>query len=161
MKFYTQNKRPKDMQLCQMIRRTINIDRKLNGYSWDDSANELGMSGSTLDNKLKPAKHENDITMSEFIHILEITGDMEPLAHLNSMFKQIAIPEKASTTNAQDISSLVDIAMLENNDVYNEAKRDLADGVIDTDEKVRILKELDEAIVANTNLKYLIGKLKA
>ncbi len=80
---YTHNKRPKDTKLCQTIRRSINISRKLQSFTWDDAANELGLSGGTLDNKLKPAKHENDITLSEFIHILEITGDYEPLEYLN------------------------------------------------------------------------------
>ena len=154
------NKRPKDMKLCQMIRRTININRKELGFEWDDVAAELGMSGSTLDNKLKPAKIDNDITLSEFIHILELTGDMSALEHLNSLCEYIAIPKKVSVPDTKDITILVSMAMKENNDVFNEAQKDLADGKIDAKEKASILKELEEAQKANANLRYIIERLK-
>lgn len=157
---YTQNKRPKDMTLCQMIRRTINKSRKDLGFTWEDAAHELGMSGGTLDNKLKPAKHENDLTVSEFIHVLETTGDLAALEYINKIFDLVAVPKTVGVKSAKNITHLVDMAMIENNDVFSEAKKDLEDGVIDADEKTRILKELDEADTANANLRYMIKNLK-
>ena len=84
MNTYTDNKRPKDIALCKLITKTINLDLKRNHCKVTDKeraefANELGTSKGTLENKLKPSMATNDMSITEFIHLLEITGDYESL----------------------------------------------------------------------------------
>lgn len=153
MNDYIHNKAPKDRELCRIIKRAINLDRKRQGFDWDDIANELGLNGGTLENKLKPSMSTNDIAITEFMHLLELSADYSPLEYIAGKFDMVLIPKKQAAANISDINILVDKANIENGDVFREIKNAISDGIIDEAEQKRILKEIDEAQKANAELK--------
>ena len=156
MKEYTHNKRPKEQKLCTMIRRSITLNRKELGLSFEDVANELGLSEGTLSNKLKPAKAENDMTLSEFIHFMELTNDFSAFEYIAEMFDKVLVDKSLDKANVSDINLLVDIANMENSDVFRVVKESIADKVITQEEQEAILKEIEEAQKANAQLKDLV-----
>jgi len=156
MSDYTYNKSPKDRKLCQMIRRTITLQKKEIGLEFEDVANELGMSHGTLNSKLKPAKDHNDFTLTEFIHFLELTGDYASLEYIASQFDMVLVPKKQSEAKTSDINLLVDMANIENSDVFRVVKMAISDDVITQEERESILKEIEEAQKANAELKDLV-----
>ncbi|MCD6433749.1 MAG: hypothetical protein J7L21_06880 [Sulfurimonas sp.] len=159
MNDYIHNKSPKDKKLCQLIRKTITINRKELGLEFDDVAFELGLSPGTLSNKLKPSMDHSDLTITEFIHFLELTGSYEALIYIATEFDLALIPKKQVEAKSSDISALVDKANIENSDVFREIKKAIEDGFIDEDEQKRILKEIDEAQTANAELKDSVSHL--
>ena len=156
MRDHIHNKRPKDAKLCTMIRASITKSRKYIGLSFEEAANELGLTEGTLANKLKPAKAENDMTMSEFIHFLELTGDLSALEYIAGLFDMVLVKKSVEKANVADINLLVDVANMENSDVFRVVKESISDGVIDEDEKAAILKEIEEAQKANARLKDMV-----
>jgi hypothetical protein len=66
------------------------------------------------------------------------------------------IPKHTDEAKTSDINLLVDMASIENNDVFRVVKKAIADGVITPEEKKAILKEIDEAESANAELKDLV-----
>jgi len=156
MRDHIHNKRPKDAKLCTMIRASITKSRKYIGLSFEEAANELGLTEGTLANKLKPAKAENDMTLSEFIHFLELTGDLSALEYIAGLFDMVLVKNSVSKADVADINLLVDVANMENSDVFRVVKESMSDGVIYEDEKAAILKEIDDANKANARLKDLV-----
>lgn len=153
MSDYTHNKAPKDSGLCKVIRRSINLDRKRQGFDWDDAAHELGMNGGTLENKLKPSMATSDMTVTELTHFMELSGDYAALEYLAKKFDMVLIPKKHESTKIADINVQVDLASMENNDVFRVVKVAIADDKLTPDEKENILKEIEEAEAANARLK--------
>jgi len=156
MRDYHYNKEPKDSKLCKMIRRSITLNRKQIGLEFEDVAHELGMSEGVLSNKLKPSMDHSDLTLTEFIHFLELTGDMSALEHIAEKFEMVVIPKKQERANVSDINLLVDIANMENSDVFRVVKESIADKVITQEEQEAILKEIEEAQKANAQLKDMV-----
>jgi len=156
MKEYIHNKRPKEPKLCTMIRRSISLNRKELGLSFEDVANELGLSEGTLSNKLKPAKAENDMTLSEFIHFLELTGDLSSLEYIAGLFDMVLVKKSVEKADVADINLLVDVANIKNSDVFRVVKESMSDGVIDEDEQKSILEALEKVQKANARLKDLV-----
>jgi cyanate lyase len=150
------NKRPKDAKLCTMIRAGITKSRKYLGLSFNEAANELGLTEGTLSNKLKPAKAENDMTLSEYIHFLELTGDLTSLEYIAGLFDMVLVPKSVEKASVADINLLVDMANIENSDVFRVVKEAMADGIIDEAEQKAILKEIEDAQKANARLKDMV-----
>lgn len=156
MSDYTHNKAPKDVGLCKVIKRSINLDRKRQGFEWEDAAHELGLSGGTLENKLKPSMANNDMTVSELMHFFSISGDYAGLEYMANQFDLVLIRKKDAVASASDLNLLVDKANMENNDVFSVIKRAIADGKLTEDEQIAALKEIDEAQKANAELKDMV-----
>lgn len=150
---YTDNKAAKDRELYRKITKTITLDKKNSGLEFDDIANELGTNGGTLKNKLKPSLNTHDIGLTEFIHLIEMTGDYSALEHIANHFDMVLICKKQAEAKTSDLNLLVDKANMENADVFSTVKRAIEDGVITEDERGAILKEIDEAQKANAELK--------
>lgn len=156
MNDYINNKASKDAKLSQLIRKTITVNRKEIGLEFEDVAHELGMQPGTLQNKLKPAMQTNDMSITEFVHFLELTGDYAALEYIANKFDCVLVHKKQAKATITDINIIVDTANIENADVFREVKQDMADGMISNEERTRILKEIDEAQVANAKLKDLV-----
>ena len=156
MRDYMHNKRPKESKLCSLIRRSITLNRKELGLSFNDVANELGLTEGTLSNKLKPAKAENDMTLSEFIHFMELTGDLSALEYIAELFDTVLVKKSVEKADVADINLLVDVANMENSDVFRVVKESMSDGIIDENERAAILKEIEEAQKANARLKDMV-----
>lgn len=157
---YTYNKEPKDAELCRLIRKTITLNRKEIGLEFDDVAHELGMQPGTLANKLKPAMHTNDMSISEFVHFLSLTGDYAALEYIAKKFGFILVNEKKSHSHCSNINILVDSANIENGDVFKAVKMAMADGRISAQEKAIIIAEIEEAQKANAELKDMLLNLE-
>ena len=95
----------------------------------------------------------NDITITEFIHFLELTGDYAALQYIASNFDLVLINKHQSHSNITNINVLTDCANIESADVFRVVKHALSDGVITNDEKISILKEIDEVDRANAELR--------
>ena len=160
MNDYIHNKAPKDKKLCQLIRKTITINRKELGLEFKDVAFELGINEGTLSNKLKPSMPQSDLTLNEFIHFLELTDSFEALEYIASEFDFTLVKKSNSITTTTDIHTLVDTANIENSDVFRVVKKAMADGEISDEEKVQILKEIDEAEQANAELRDTVLHFK-
>ena len=158
IKQFLYNKQPKDPRLCKILRRAITLDRKRNGFEWEDIANELGLSSGTLENKLKPSYESSDITLSEFMHFMEMSGDYTALEYIANNFDKILISKQEPTAevNIKNINLLVDMANIDNSEVFREVKVDIEDKIIDKEEKKRILEAIDKAQKSNAKLKQRV-----
>lgn len=119
----------------------------------DVVAAELGTTKNTLYRQLNPNDTLMPISIDRVIGITKLTGDMRILEAVARMFDMVVIPRKTAETDIKDINLLVDKANMENSDVFREVKQAIEDGVIDPEERKRILKEIDEAQTANAKLK--------
>ena len=150
---YKYNKQPKDPKLCKMIRKCITINRKELGLEFEDVAHELGLHDGTLANKLKPSMDHSDMTLTEFMHFLELTGDYSALEYMAGEFDMILIPRIILPAKTSDINLLVDVANIENGDVFKMVKQYINDDEILDNEQVSILKKIEDAQKANAVLK--------
>lgn len=160
MNDYMHNKESKDSKLCKIIRKTITLNRKALGLEFEDVAHELGLHAGTLENKLKPSMPTSDLTVTEFMHFLELTGDYAALEYIAKKFDLVLIPKKDSEAKTSDINQLVDKANIENADVFRVVKMIISDNIITDEERDIILKEIDEAEKANAELRDLLLHMK-
>jgi len=156
---YKYNKHPKDPKLCKMIRKCITLNRKELGLEFEDVAHELGLSEGTLANKLKPSMDTHDMTLTEFVHFMELTDSYEPIEHIAKEFGFILVSEKKAQSTTANINTLVDKANIENSDVFKAVKLAMSDGLITKQEQAIVLKEIEEAQKANAELKDLVLQL--
>ena len=126
---------------------------------FEDVAHELGLSKGTLENKLKPSDTIHDMSLTEFTHFLELTGDYAALEHIANKFDFMMLRKKESNATVKDINALADKANIENNDVFKSIKNAIEDGVITEAEQAVILKEIDEAEKATAEFKESILNL--
>jgi hypothetical protein len=159
MNDYLNNKASKDAKLSQLIRKTITVNRKEIGLEFEDVAHELGMQPGTLQNKLKPAMQTNDMSITEFVHFLELTGDYSALEYIANKFDCVLVHKKQAQASHTSIKILVDTANIENAEVFKAVTIALSDGNISDEEREIILKEIDEAQKANAELKDLVQHL--
>ena len=82
--------------------------------------------------------------------------DASQVEEINKEFDLIAIPRVFENAKLSDINLLVDIANIENNDVFKITKMSITNGVISSEEQEAILKEIDEAQKANARLKDMV-----
>ncbi len=139
---YTYNKAPKDRELLKTIRRSIVKDIRRNGFTMEDFAHEIGLSEGTLENKLKPAMATSDITLSEFIHIMDLTADYSPLEYITKRYGFTLCKPKIASQTANDpiINVVIHSLNLEEaqGDLAKAIKEAIKDGVLDEDEKKEI-----------------------
>lgn len=152
---YVLNKQPKDPRFLAAFRKAFNKDRKNNSFTPEESANEMGISHGTLEQKLKPST-ENDITVTEWNHHLEITGDFSTLEYF--AFKH-GFELKKLDVNSQGITIIgvledADNAMQESNEAWGKIKSSLKDQKLSKIEKLESLKEIMEAIKALQQLQF-------
>ncbi|HAC70141.1 MAG TPA: hypothetical protein DCF41_00300 [Arcobacter skirrowii] len=147
MKRYLANKQTKDARFLTLFRKAFNKDRLRNGFTSEESANELGLSLGTLEQKLKPST-ENDITVSEWNHHLELTADFSTLEYMafkhGFALKKLDIVKAEKSIN--EINSQADKTMLEFNEAWATIKHVLDDGVFDKKERSEALREINEAM---------------
>lgn len=85
MKDYQHNKLPKNPKYLAVVRKTINNYRIKEDLSFDDIAELLGMTLSTLEQKLKPGADAR-FTVDEEHHIMELTNDYSILKFTANYF---------------------------------------------------------------------------
>lgn len=119
-------------------------------------AAELGTTTGVLYRQLNPKDTQMTLSVDRIMSICKLTKDYRILELMANEFDLALIPKHKDKATASDINLLVDMANIENNDVFKVVKRALADGVMTPQEKEAILKEIDEAESANAELKDLV-----
>ena len=76
-------------------------------------------------------------------------------------FDMVVIPKQKAKADVVDINLLVDVANMENSDVFRVTKEALQDKKITINEVHNILKEIEEAQKANAQLKDMMQQLAA
>lgn len=158
---YLLNKQPKDPRFLAAFRKAFNKDRKNNSFTPEESANEMGLTIGTLEQKLKPSA-ENDITVTEWNHHLDITGDFSTLEYF--AFKH-GFELKKLDVNNQGITIIgvledADNAMQESNEAWGKIKSSLKDKKLDKKEKLESLREIMEAIKALQQLHFDVEQIE-
>jgi len=156
------NKRAKDHGLLVSIQKSIKADCKRNGIENETFSNEIGTTSGVLSNKFKMSNNVNAVSIEEFIHIMEITGDYRPLKYLASMFDfVITSTEPQSPGDVSNLGELADSMQIESNESFSEIKRAIKDGQITEEEKNNMLKEVDDSIEAALQTKNAISSIQA
>ena len=119
-------------------------------------ATELGTTTGVLYRQLNPKDTQMPLSIDRIIAITRLTKDHRIIEEINKEFDLIAIPRVFENAKLSDINLLVDIANIENNDVFKVTKMSIANGVISSEEQEAILKEIDEAQKANAQLKDMV-----
>lgn len=116
-------------------------------------ADKLGTTKGYLYASLDPKQTHKPLSIDRIMTITKLTGDNRILEEVAKEFDLVVIPKRCEKAKAADINLLVDMASIENNDVFKVVKMAMADDVITPEEKEAILKEIDEAQKANAELK--------
>ncbi|AXX89323.1 hypothetical protein CKA55_07410 [Arcobacter suis] len=144
---YVLNKQPKDPRFLAAFRKAFNKDRKSNNFTPEESANEMGLSHGTLEQKLKPST-ENDITVTEWNHHLELTGDFSTLEYfaLKHGFELKKLDINTKDIPINEVLEDADNAMQESNEAWGKIKSSLKDKKLSKKEKIESLREINEAV---------------
>lgn len=147
---YIGNKRKKEHGLLVCIRKDILTYCKRKNIEKEDFAHIIGLaSWGSLENKLKRTKDDTDITVTELIHISEITGSHNPLKYLNEMFGFIMTSsESINKVSVEEVNRLADEAQIECSESFSETKRAGQDGMYTVEEKESMIKESMESLEA-------------
>lgn len=119
-------------------------------------AAELGTTTGVLYRQLNPKDTQMPLSIDRVMAITNLTSDTRILEVVVNEFDLVTVSKHKSEAKASDINLLVDMASIENNDVFRVVKMAIADDVITPEEKAEILKEIDEAQKANAELKDLV-----
>lgn len=119
----------------------------------DVVAAELGTTTGVLYRQLNPKDTTMPLSIDRVMAITKLTGDNRILEEIAREFELIVIKRRCEKARAADLNVLVDKANIENSDVFRVVKSAIEDGKIDKEDKEKIIKEIDEAQVANAELK--------
>ena len=161
MKEYVFNRQAKDPRFLTCFKKAFNKDRLRNGFTLEESANELGLSHGTLEQKLKPSA-ENDITVTEWNHHLDLTGDFSTLEYfaLKHGFEIKKLDINNSISSSSEVGVQADKAMIEFNEAWAKVKNSLLDNKFDRKEKNETLREISEAIKELQQLQHDVEYIK-
>ena len=116
-------------------------------------ASELETTTGVLYRQLNPKDTQMPLSIDRIIAITKLTNDKRIIEEINKEFDLVSVPIAKENSTISNINILVDIANIENNDVFKIIKKAVEDEIITNDEKNEILKEIYEAQKANTILK--------
>ena len=116
-------------------------------------ASELETTTGVLYRQLNPKDTQMPLSIDRIIAITKLTNDKRIIEEINKEFDLVSVPIVKENSTISNINILVDIANIENNDVFKIIKKAVEDEIITDDEKNEILKEIYEAQKANTILK--------
>jgi hypothetical protein len=120
-------------------------------------AAELETTTGTLYRLLNPKDTLMPLSIDRIIAITTLTKDNRILEAIAREFDMVLVPKKQVCATVQEINILVDDASIENSDVFRVVKTSISnDGKIDAKERDQILKEIDEAQIANAKLKDMV-----
>jgi len=122
----------------------------------DYVAQKLGTTRGYLYASLDPKQTHKPLSIDRIMDITRLTGDNRIIEVIANEFDLVAVCKYKGEAKIKDISLLVDMANMENSDVFRVVKLAIADNVITKEERESILKEIDEAQRANAELKDLV-----
>ena len=156
------NKRKKEHGLLVLITKTINNFCKNTNTEKIDFVHKLGISSEGyLTNKLKRSREDTDITVTELIHIMEITNNYQPLKYINEMFGFVMMSsEPDEHISAELLNQITDEAQIESNEFFAVTKRSNSDKKITREEKENMIREGMEALEKIKEQLEIIRKIK-
>jgi len=156
------NKRKKEHGLLVAINKSITKYCKKNNINKGDFAIKIGLaSENSLQNKLKRSREDTDITISELIHITEITNDFESMKYLNEMFGFVMTSsEPDEHVSAEQLNQITDEAQIEANEFFAATKKANFDKRISAEEKENMIKEGLESLEKTKEQLEAIRKIK-
>nr|WP_165375099.1 phage regulatory CII family protein [Malaciobacter halophilus] len=116
-------------------------------------ASELETTTGVMYRQLNPKDYQMSLSIDRIVAITKLTGDTRIIEVLANEFDQVLVCKKKAQAKSSDLNLLVDIANMENSDVFRVVKKAIEDDQITPEEKEAILKEIDEAQKANAELK--------
>jgi len=119
-------------------------------------AEKLGTTRGYLYASLDPKQIHKPLSIDRIMDITKLTGDNRIIEVIANEFDLVAICKFKEKATTKDINLLVDMASIENNDVFRVVKLAIADDVITPEEREAILKEIEEAERANAELKDMV-----
>jgi hypothetical protein len=143
------------VQAQKVIKRYMDIKNKKIEYV----AQELGTTAGYFRKQLDPNQSDRPLSIDRIIAITKLTMDKRILEVIARQFELILVNKNKGGVSCGDVNVLVDLANIENSDVFKTVKIALADGEISKDEKVDILNELDEADKANAELREKVKNM--
>lgn len=160
-KDYIYNRQPKDPRFLSAFRKAFNKDRLRNSFTTEEAANELGMTLNTFEQKLKPSA-DNDITVTEWNHHLDLTGDFSTLEYFATKhgFELKKLDIDAKNISISIVIEDADNAMQESNEAWGKIKSSLRDQKLNKKEKLESLREICEAIKALQQLQFDVEQMK-
>ena len=123
-------------------------------------ASELGTTTGVLYRQLNPKDTQMPLSIDRIISITKLTDDKRIIEEINKEFDLVSVPIVKENSTISNINILVDIANIENNDVFKIIKKVLEDDKITIAEKEEVLKEIYEAEKANAILKDSVEHIK-
>jgi len=120
-------------------------------------ARKIGVLEKTLIKKLQPSDAVNMPNVSEFIRIIDATGDIEPLDILCGLFGGRFV-----SSNKETASSILQAALhvaSEGGDVMRAVELAMADGKLTEKERVEVKREIMQSIAALNTLKNTLDKV--
>ncbi len=143
------NSRAFEHGLLVSIQKSILADIRRNNSTKAEFADEIGICEGTLINKWTNSCKVNDFTLHEFIHIVELTGDISPLEYICHMFDLAVVCVYTEGNITPDLlNKLSDEAQIECNESFAQTKRASEDGIYTFEEVEAMKKEAIEAIEA-------------
>ena len=122
----------------------------------DVVAAQLGTTTGVLYRQLNPKDTQMPLSIDRLMALCKLTGDVKIIEAVAHEFDYMLVHRKISAARTSDINLLVDIASIENNDVFKAVKEAISDGEITQEERELILKEINEAQKANAQLKQMV-----
>lgn len=156
------NKRKKEHGLLIVITKSINKFIKIANISRSTFATKIGIStDGYLSNKLKRTRDDTDITVTELIHIMEITNNYQPLKYINEMFGFVMMSsEPDEHISAELLNQITDEAQIESNEFFATTKKANSDKQITVEEKEKMIKDGMEALEKIKEQLEAIRKIK-
>ena len=116
-------------------------------------ASELETTTGVLYRQLNPKDTQMPLSIDRIIAITKLTNDKRIIEGINKEFDLVSVPIVKENSTISNINILVDIANIENNDVFKIIKKVLEDDKITIAEKEEVLKDIYEAEKAIAMLK--------
>lgn len=156
------NKRKKEHGLLVLITKTINNFCKNTNTEKIDFVQKIGISSEGyLANKLKRSREDTDITVTELIHIMEITNNYQPLKYINEMFGFVMMnSEPDEHISPELLNQITDEAQIESNEFFATTKKANSDKQITIEEKENMIKDGMEALEKIKTQLEAIRKIK-
>lgn len=142
------NKRKKEHGFLVSVNKAITTYCKKNRIERTDFAIKIGLaSEGSLLNKLKRSREDTDITVTELIHIMEITNNYQPMKYINEMFGFVMTSsEPDEQVSYEQLNQIADEAQIESNEFFATTKKANSDKKISIEEKENMIKDGMEAL---------------
>ncbi|WP_108062675.1 phage regulatory CII family protein [Poseidonibacter lekithochrous] len=148
-----------NFKVYEAAHKAVDEYMKKTGLSIGAVAANLNTTSGVAYRRLNPKDTQMPMSVDFAIAIAKLTGDNRIIESINNELDLVAIPKKEVKPNLGDLNLLVDIANIENNDVFRTVKLAIGDKKLTDDEIQDILKEIEEAEKANAELKDTVLKL--